>query len=266
MRNVIRLEDVCVQYKDHCVLRDVSFEVASGEAVALIGPSGAGKSTLLGVLNGTVLPVRGEIWLLGKNIARLSSSERRSLCCQIGTVYQDFCVVESLRVIHNVNAGHLGRWSTLRALCSLLWPLDRSKALAALDRVGIPEKIFEKTGTLSGGQQQRVAIARVLVQDPAIILADEPISSLDPQRSKEVMNLFRDLSRDLQKTLITSCHSVEFAGSHFDRVIGIREGRLSFQCESSQLTPALLEQLYRTEPELVEPRAPHGVGTAGASR
>ncbi len=247
MSSVIRLEGVSVQYKAHCVLRDISFEIASGEAVALIGPSGAGKSTLLGVLNGTVLPARGNVWILGKNVARLSSSERRAVCCQVGTVYQDFCVVDNLRVIHNVNAGQLGRWSTLRALCSLLWPLDRASALAALQRVGIPEKIFEKTSTLSGGQQQRVAIARVLVQDPAIILADEPISSLDPHRSEEVMNLFRDLSRNLGKTLITSCHSVDFARSHFDRVIGLREGSLSFQCASSELTPGLLDPLYRTE-------------------
>jgi phosphonate transport system ATP-binding protein len=248
MHSVIKLEHVSVSYQAHCVLRDISFEIASGEAVALIGPSGAGKSTLLGVINGTVLPARGNVWLLGKNVARLSSSERRSLYCEVGTVYQDFCVEDNLRVVHNVNAGQLGRWSTFRALCSLLWPLDRPRVLAALERVGIPEKIFEKTGTLSGGQQQRVGIARVLVQDPAIILADEPISSLDARRSEEVMDLFRGLSRELRKTLITSCHSVEFARSHFDRVIALREGRLSFQCASSELTPALLDQLYRTEP------------------
>jgi phosphonate transport system ATP-binding protein len=265
MGTVIGLENVTVQYKDHQVLRDVSFDIEAGEAVALIGPSGAGKSTLLGVLNGTILPVRGKVWILGKDVARLSSRERRALCCQVGTVYQDFCVVENLRVIHNVNAGQLGRWSTVRALCSLLWPLDRLRVLAALERVGIPEKIFEKTGTLSGGQQQRVAIARVLVQDPAIILADEPISSLDPHRSEEIMNLFRALSRDLQKTLITSCHSIAFARSHFDRVIGLRDGQLTFQHAVAELTPALLDHLYSIEPGTTLPPAP-ATAVAGGSR
>jgi phosphonate transport system ATP-binding protein len=247
MSSAIRIERVSVQYKNHVALREVSLEIEQGEAVALIGPSGAGKSTLLGVINGSVVPSRGEVWILGKNALRLSSSERRALSSQVGMVYQDFCVVENLRVIHNVNAGQLGRWSTMRALTSLLWPRDRSRVQEALSRVGIPEKIFEKAGTLSGGQQQRVAIARVLVQDPAIILADEPIASLDPQRGEEVMNLFRELCSESGKTLVTSCHSVDFARSHFDRVIGLRDGNICLRCTASQLSRLQLAQLYRTE-------------------
>jgi phosphonate transport system ATP-binding protein len=247
MSSAIRMEGVSVQYKNHVALRDVSLEIEQGEAVALIGPSGAGKSTLLGVINGSVIPSRGEVWILGKNAMRLSSRERRVLGAQIGMVYQDFCLVENLRVIHNVNAGQLGRWSTMRALTSLFWPRDRARVQEALSRVGIAEKIFEKAGTLSGGQRQRVAIARVLVQDPAIILADEPIASLDPRLSNEVMNLLRELCGKFRKTLIVSCHSVDFVHSHFDRVIGLRGGDISLRCSASELSPSQLAQLYRTE-------------------
>jgi phosphonate transport system ATP-binding protein len=226
-------------------LTDVNLQIEHGEHVALVGPSGAGKTTLIGLLNGTLHPTQGEVRTLGHNLTRLSLSARRKIQREIGTIHQQFHLVNNLRVIHNVNAGHLGRWSFAKALFSMFWPLEVEIARKALDQVGIPEKIFEITAHLSGGQQQRVALARALVQDPKVILADEPIASLDPERGRELMDLLRHLSRKTNKTLVTSIHSVDFAKSHFQRVIGLREGRIFFDCAAEDVTPAMIEALYR---------------------
>src|SRR5262249_30715546 len=160
-------------------LDDVSLAIRQGEHVAIIGPSGAGKSTLIGMLNGTEVPTSGDVIAFGQRLNRLCSSARREVQRRIGTIHQGFYLVDHLRVIHNVNAGHLGRWSAWRAMASLIYPRDRAAARQALARVGIADKLDAVTGRLSGGEQQRVALARVLVQDPDAVLADEPISHLD---------------------------------------------------------------------------------------
>jgi len=244
-RSIFLLRNVTKTFGKVPVLRDVNLRIDPGEHVALVGSSGAGKSTLIGLLNGTLSPTQGEVCTLGQNLNRLSSAARRKIQREIGTIYQQFHLVNSLRVIHNVNAGHLGRWSFSRALLSMFWPMDVEIARRALEQVGIPEKIFELTGHLSGGQQQRVALARALVQNPRVILADEPIASLDPERGREIMDLLRDLSRATGKTLVTSIHSVEFAKSHFQRVIGLREGTICFDRAAHDVTPAMIEALYR---------------------
>jgi phosphonate transport system ATP-binding protein len=225
----------------------VNLRIAAGERVALVGPSGAGKSTLLGLLNGTHEPTSGTVLVLGYDLAQLAPRARRIVQRQIGTIYQQFALVDSLRVIHNVNAGQLGRWSTLKALVSLLWPLDTPKAAQALAQVGIADKLYARTGHLSGGQQQRVAIARVLVQNPIAILADEPISSLDPERGREIMDLLVDVSIRTAKTLVVSVHAVEYARSHFQRVVGLRDGRIMFDRRAEQVTDEMLHSLYRIE-------------------
>jgi phosphonate transport system ATP-binding protein len=199
------------------------------------------------LLNGTLLPTSGEVWVLDRNLAQVRPKVLRQVQCQIGTIYQQFHLVDNLRVIHNVNAGHLGRWSFLKAAASLLWPLDVETAAQALTQVGIPEKLYERTDSLSGGQQQRVAIARVLVQNPTAILADEPISSLDPERSREIMDLLRQLSQDTGKTLVTSLHAIEFARSHYQRIIGLRQGRILFDTPAEALSDAMIKELYKVE-------------------
>ena len=180
---------------------------------------------------------------MGRNLAR-SPRQRRQVQQQIGTVYQQLHLVDSLRVIHNVNAGHLGRWSFLKAAVSLIYPLEVETAVRALKQVGIPEKLYARTDRLSGGQQQRVALARVLVQDPVAILADEPISSLDPQLSREIMNLLRNLSDRGGKTLVVSLHSLQFARSHCDRLVGLRQGRIVFDAPTETVSPEMIEELY----------------------
>ena len=242
--NVFELKNVSLNYGDFPAVRKVNLQIKAGERVALVGPSGAGKSSLINLLNGTLSPSAGEVWVLGQNLAQLKARALRRLQGRIGTIYQQFHLVDNLRVIHNVNAGHLGRWSLPKALFSLHWPLELSTATAALTQVGIPEKIFEPTAQLSGGQQQRVAIARVLVQRPQVILADEPIASLDPERSREILDLLTALSHHNGKTLLASLHAIHFARSHFERIIGLRHGQILFDAPPDQLAGTAIEKLY----------------------
>ncbi len=242
---IFELHKVTVRYGAFTALSEVSLQVAAGERVALIGPSGAGKSTLLGLLNGSLAPSEGQVRLLGHDPTRLSARALRRIQRQIGTVYQQFHLVPNLSVIHNVNAGHLGRWSLARAMLSLIVPLERQGAARALANVGIADKLYARTDTLSGGQQQRVAIARVLAQDPVVILADEPISSVDPERSREIMTLLRELCDRFSKTLVVSLHAIEYAYSHCERMIGLRAGRVVFDLPAGQVAPGMIEALYR---------------------
>jgi phosphonate transport system ATP-binding protein len=244
---VLELRGVEKRFGASVALRRVNLRFERRERVALVGPSGAGKTTLLSLMNGTLRPSEGEVMALGRPLHALAATERRKVQRQIGTVYQQFHLVPALRVVHNVNAGRLGAWSLGRAALSLIWPSDVSTARAALERVGIPEKLFERTSGLSGGQQQRVAIARVLVQDPQVILADEPIASLDPENGREIMDLLRQLAIQTDKTLITSIHTVNFATTHFQRVIGVRGGEILFDRPAPEVTPSMIDALYRND-------------------
>ena len=225
---------------------DISFKVEAGEQVALVGPSGAGKSTLIRLLNGSLFPTSGEVRVLGQRLDRLNPRALRRVQSQIGTIYQQFHLVDNLRVVHNINAGHLAQWSFSKSLMSLVRPMDILTASAALEQVGIPEKLYERTDRLSGGQQQRVAIARVLVQNPEAVLADEPISNLDPELSKEIMDLLLDLSQRSGKTLVSSLHAIEFAQSHYGRIIGLRKGRIFFDSAANLVTQSMIKSLYQS--------------------
>lgn len=241
------LKNVTKQFGNFQSLKNINLKIYSGERLALVGSSGAGKSTLISLLNGTLQPTQGEVWVLDCNLNTLSPKSLRQVQKQIGTIYQQFHLVDNLQVIHNVNAGHLGRWSFLKAAISLIYPLEVPTAYKALAQVGIPEKLYERTDKLSGGQQQRVAIARVLVQDPAAILADEPISSLDPERSREVMSLLCQLSTDSGKTLVTSLHAIEYARSYFQRIIGLRKGEILFDLSAKEVSSSVIEELYKID-------------------
>lgn len=245
MKYVYELTGVSQRFDAYPALTDVNFKVSAAERVALVGPSGAGKSTLIRLLNGTILPTAGDVNVLGKKISQLKPRQMRQLQGHIGTIYQQFHLVDTLRVIHNVNAGRLGGWSLPKSLFSLAWPQEIDNAANALNQVGIPEKIFEPTHQLSGGQQQRVAIARVLVQNPQVILADEPISSLDPERSREIMDLLLKLSQDRGTTLIASLHAIDFALSHFERVIGLRQGNILFDAPADEVSADMIQGLYQ---------------------
>ncbi|NEO31176.1 MAG: ATP-binding cassette domain-containing protein [Symploca sp. SIO3C6] len=242
---VFDLKGVTQKFGSFPALVNINLQIYPGERLALVGSSGAGKSTLLSLLNGTLLPTQGEVWALGRNLSSLTSRRLRQVQREIGTVYQQFQLVDSLKVIHNVNAGHLGHWSFFKAAWSLVRPLEVETAIKALAQVGIPEKIYESTDQLSGGQQQRVALARVLVQNPLVILADEPISSLDPELSREIMDLLRQMSHSGGKTLVVSLHSLEFARSHCQRLVGLRKGKIVFDAPVAAVSQEMIENLYR---------------------
>ncbi|GAB4525547.1 MAG: phosphonate ABC transporter ATP-binding protein [Anaerolineae bacterium] len=244
---VFELDHVSVHFRSTTALSDVSLIIHEGERVALVGPSGAGKSTLIQLLNGTIAPTQGTVRAFGRELNHLSGRERRRLQRSIGTIYQQFQLVDQLAVIHNVNAGHLGQWPFWKAALSLIRPLEVDRARWALSEVGIPEKIYARTDQLSGGQQQRVALARVLIQDPAVILADEPISHLDPERGREIMDLIRNLCDRSGKTLVITLHRVDFARSHCRRIIGLRHGRVAFDLPADEVTADHVRQLYQLD-------------------
>jgi phosphonate transport system ATP-binding protein len=241
---VYELREIRKVFGATVALDGVTVAVARGEHVAVIGPSGAGKTTLFRLLNLTLRPSGGTLAFDGVDVGTLGDAELRRARTRIGTIYQQQNLVGRLRVVHNVLAGNLGRWSTATALGSLMRPRNVSAAAAALERVGIGEKLYARTDQLSGGQQQRVAIARVLVQDPDVILADEPVASVDPSLAVSLITLLRDLSADTRKTLVVNLHSVDLALAFFPRVVGIREGRVAFDLAPEKVTVDLLETLY----------------------
>lgn len=253
---VFSLRGVGVRFGGTDALAGVDLDVGEGERVALVGPSGAGKTTLLSLLNGSLRPTTGTVTVLGRRLDRLRPGELRRVQRRIGTVHQQLHLVGPLRVVHNVNAGRLGRWSLSEAIRSLVSPREVDAARAALARMGIPEKLYDRTDTLSGGQQQRVALARVLVQEPVAVLADEPVSSLDPGRAREVMDLLAEAADAPGRALVVSLHAVEYARSHCDRLVGLRRGRVVFDAPAADVTGAMVERLYRIGDAQPVPPAP----------
>jgi len=239
------LQSVSKSFGNQHVLKDIDLTIKKGECVVLLGSSGAGKSTLLNLMNGSLTPDSGAVITGGCNLKTASARERLKSQQTISTIYQQFNLVNNLKVIHNVNAGHLARWSFSKALLSLFFPRERNQALAVLKRVGIANKINHRTDLLSGGEQQRVALARMLIQDPEIILADEPLASLDPSRRSEVMEIFHSLCTEEGKTIIMSLHDLEFAGLHNPRAIGLRDGKIEFDCPYNEVSKDQLASLYR---------------------
>ena len=245
---VFTLRGAGVRYRGVTALADCDLEIGAGERVAVIGPSGAGKSSLIALLNGSVAPTEGTVTALGCELSRAGAGAARRTRRQIGTIYQHFDLVEELRVVHNVNAGRLGAWPFWKAALSLVRPRDVADVRRALDRVGIVEKLEARTSTLSGGQKQRVAVARVLVQQPRAILADEPIASLDPRLGAEVIDLLNDISVDAGTTLVTSLHDVSTALGRFERIVALRAGRIVFDRPPAAVSRADVDDLYAAEP------------------
>ncbi|SOE02122.1 phosphonate transport system ATP-binding protein [Blastococcus haudaquaticus] len=218
--------------------------MAAGERVAVVGASGAGKSTLLGVVNGSVPPTAGGVRVHGGDPAALRGRELRRLRARTGTIHQHLELVGPLRVVHNVNAGRLGSWSAARALRSLVQPHGLDDVRSALEQVGLADRMFERTDRLSGGERQRVALARVLVQRPDLVLADEPASALDPALADEAMRLLGELAADRGGALLASLHDPALALRHCDRVVGLAAGRVVLDAPAASLTLPELEAFY----------------------
>lgn len=237
------LESVAVRFGEMPAVDGIDLRVRPGETVAIVGPSGAGKTTLLRVVAGILRPSSGRALLDGRDTRELRPG--RELTGLVGMMQQRLDLVSQLSVRHNVEAGHLGRWSLGRSMAALFLPMRDKASAAAIERVGLTGMDGQRVSRLSGGEQQRVALARLLVQDPKVILADEPVASLDPALANEVLELVVSVARERGKTVIASLHAPEMARRYFGRVVGLRDGRVEFDVAATDLNDVLLTRLYR---------------------
>ena len=228
-------------------LRNIDVQIDAGEQVAIIGPSGAGKSSLLILLATALKPSSGDIQVLGERAWHLSARQRQRLRARIGLVHQAPPIPPRQRVITAVLAGKLGQWSLGKSLLNLLHPLDVAGARAALARLDLGDKLFAHCQQLSGGQLQRVGIARVLYQAPEILLADEPVSAMDPVLAGHTLSILSRHAREHNVTLVASLHAVDLALAHFPRIIGLRDGQILFDCPSAEVSRDKLDALYANE-------------------
>ncbi|MEE9391275.1 MAG: ATP-binding cassette domain-containing protein [Planctomycetota bacterium] len=247
--STFEIENAAVTFGETRALDGVSLSVGAGESLALIGPSGAGKTTLLRLLNATVRPTSGRVAVNGRDLATFGAAETRALRGRVAFIHQDYRLLPNLRVSQNVLAGRLGQMSYLKSIGAMLRPSKTSlnEVYALLERVGIPEKIFERTDSLSGGQRQRVAIARGLYQQPRALLADEPVASVDPARARDTVELLTRIAREENLTLCMSLHNIELAREFFPRLVGIRRGQLAFDKANGEVSDQELSGLYQLD-------------------
>ena len=243
---MILVENLSKSFKEKLALKEVSFKISEGEMVSLVGASGSGKSTLLRNLNGLQLADRGTVKIFDTNLQANGKphSKIRQLRSQIGFIFQQFNLVNRLTVLENVLVGKLARISQERSLLRFFTPSEKEKALYALERVGIIEQAYKRASLLSGGQQQRVAIARCLIQEAKIILADEPIASLDPESARKVMELLSQLNQANGITIVVSLHQVQMVRRYCDRAIALREGEVLFDGATVDLDDDRLASIY----------------------
>ncbi|MEV6039411.1 phosphonate ABC transporter ATP-binding protein [Nonomuraea sp. NPDC052116] len=226
----------------------IDLTVRRGEIVALLGPSGSGKSTLLRHLNGLARPDSGEVEVLGVDVVDARGAELRALRRRVGVVFQQFNLVGRLTVMENVLHGALGRVRGPR-YGIVTWPRSvRAEALEHLDRVGLAERAYQRAGSLSGGQQQRVAIARALLQRPELVLADEPVASLDPETAASVMDLLVRVCHEDGLTMVCTLHQIELALRWTRRVVGLRLGEIRLDEPTELLDAVRLRGLYLSDP------------------
>ncbi|MDC7788340.1 phosphonate ABC transporter ATP-binding protein [Rhodoplanes sp. TEM] len=240
----LTLERVCKRYRETTALDDVSFAVRPGELVALVGPSGAGKSTVFRCLTRLVTADSGHVAVLGTRVDALRGRALREVRRRIGLIFQQFNLIGRLSALDNVLAGRLGHVATWRVATRLFPDEDRQIALAALDRVGLLDKAYQRADSLSGGQQQRVAIARVLAQQSRVVLADEPVSSLDPSSAANVIGVLRDIAREHRIGVLCALHQVDFARDCADRIVALRAGRLVLDTPARDFDAAAFTRVY----------------------
>ena len=251
MSAAIQIRNISKTYACCNALQQVSLDIEAGEMVALLGASGSGKSTLLRHIAGFVAADAGEISVLDQVVQKDGriAPNIRNLRSRIGFVFQQFNLVGRLSVITNVLTGLLYRTSLWRSLFMRFSISERQQALEALVAVGIEQSAWQRAATLSGGQQQRAALARCMVQKAKVILADEPIASLDPESSRNVMELLASMNRDRGCTIVVSLHQVEYALKYCRRTVALHLGRVVYDGPSDALTPRLLSELYGTAVE-----------------
>jgi phosphonate transport system ATP-binding protein len=242
----IRLAGVARSFDGVAALRGVDLRVAQGERIAVVGPSGAGKTTLFRVLNLALQPDAGTYEFEGRDVGSLRGAELRAARTHIATIHQQHDVVGRLSVLQNILAGRLGVWGFGHATRTWLWPSaeDVAAAAAVAERMGIREKLYQRADRLSGGQQQRVAIARALFQDARVVLADEPVASVDPALAEEIVSLLVHSAAEDGRTLLVNLHQPDLVRRHFCRVVGLRDGRVAFDLDVEKVDDALLASFF----------------------
>jgi phosphonate transport system ATP-binding protein len=240
---VIKIRGLTKRYGDFDALKGIDLDVAPGEFLVVLGPSGAGKSTLLRCINRLAEPTQGEIHIDG-TLARSDSASLRKLRLQVAMIFQHYNVVPRLSVEKNVLTGRLGAMPSVLSCLQLFPRKDVEIARECLRRVELEDKAQLRTDTLSGGQKQRVGIARALAQQPKIILADEPVASLDPKTSRTVLNYLKQASRELGISVVCNLHQIEYAREFGERIVGVSAGRVVFEGGPAELTDDVLQRIY----------------------
>lgn len=250
MTTLLEFKHVAKQYgADTRALSDVNFTVKEGEFVSIIGPSGAGKSTLLRCINRMIDASGGEIIFDGADIMSFKKSELKRLRTRIGMIFQHYNLVNRLSVIENVLHGRLGYKSTLAGVLGLYSEQEKRQAYHILSILGLEEQVYKRCDQLSGGQKQRVGIARALVQDPKMLLCDEPIASLDPNASRIIMDHLRSICNSMGITVMINLHQVDVALKYSDRVIGVNKGSIVYDGPPAGIKREQLRKIYGAELE-----------------
>jgi len=247
MTVALEVKNLRAGYAGREILKGVSFQVDADDFFAIIGPSGAGKSTLIRCVNRLVEPTGGQVLFHGVELIQLDQARLREARRNIGMIFQEFNLIERLSVMDNVLTGRLGYTGTLRSLMRMFTAEDIRQALALLDRVGLGEYVDKRADRLSGGQRQRVGIARALIQNPRMLLVDEPTSSLDPKISREVMGLIREIAREFHIPVLCNIHDVELATEFCTHVIGLQDGVKKFEGRPAELNAQALHEIYAME-------------------
>jgi phosphonate transport system ATP-binding protein len=240
---VLHVDGLFKAFGEQCAVQDVSFTLRDQELVAVLGPSGAGKTTLFRCVTGIIPPDSGRVWFDGTDMAAMMATGRR----QIAIVFQDFNLVRRLTAFENVLGGRLPHVAPWRGILRQFERSDKRKAFECLERVGLLDQAHQRADTLSGGQQQRVAMARALAQEARLIVADEPIASLDPASAAAIMNLLKDIVRNDGVIVICSLHQVAYARSHADRIIGLSHGSILMDKPATAFVDADGDALYASQ-------------------
>jgi phosphonate transport system ATP-binding protein len=250
----LRVEGVCKAFGDRVAISDVGFALAEHEMVAVLGPSGAGKTTLFRCVTGLIRPDSGRICFGDVDVRDLQPADRR----QIAVVFQQYNLVQRLSALQNVLGGRLGHVAGWRGALRRFERADKLKALECLERVGMLDHVHQRADRLSGGQQQRVAIARALAQEPRLIVADEPVASLDPTSAAGVLQLLKDIARSDGVAVICSLHQVGYARAYADRIIGLARGRVALDAPTCSLSDGDFDALYDAAPATANAHAQPG--------
>jgi phosphonate transport system ATP-binding protein len=229
------------------ILKDVSFNVEKDDFFAIIGPSGAGKSTLIRCINRLVEPSSGDVILNGENITKMGKGDLRTARRSMGMIFQEFNLVERMSVMDNVLSGRLGYVGTLRSFLRWYPKSDIQRALELLEKVGLSDFVDKRADELSGGQRQRVGIARAIIQQPQLLLVDEPTSSLDPKIARDVMEMIKTMSREAGVPVLCNIHDVQLALDFSNKVIGLQDGVKKFEGPTDTVDQGTLEEIYAME-------------------